>query len=49
MRKTIIESYGVDQDKRYNRLITEAWDTAQREVWRLRSTRGNSLSRFGHL
>ena len=45
MRKTIVESYGVDLDKRYNRLITEAWDTAQREVCR----HGNCLSRFGHL
>ncbi|KAK2178154.1 hypothetical protein NP493_559g00034 [Ridgeia piscesae] len=32
MKRSLINHYDVDLDKKYNRLITDAWDTAQKEL-----------------
>jgi hypothetical protein len=33
MREELQRSYGVDLDKRWNRIVTEAWDDAQRKLY----------------
>ena len=32
MKKSVVNHYGIDLDNKYNRLVTEGWDTAQLEV-----------------
>ncbi|KAI0223340.1 hypothetical protein LSAT2_025445 [Lamellibrachia satsuma] len=32
MKRSVVNHYGIDLDKKYNRLVTEGWDTAQLEL-----------------